>query len=84
MMKFTSDNRKKMYATVAIIENAELDPQGLQLVLLHNGNNYPSIPIAHSARLKEDYTSVQRLLQAVKYEEHLWEGGYTKNSITFL
>ena len=68
--------------------------KSLKAVLLHNGNNYPSIPIAHSAHLKEDYTNVKRLLQAVKYEEHLWDvigdfkmitflvglqGGYTKN-----
>ena len=66
----------------------------LKAVLLHNGNDCPSIPIAHSVHLKEDYTNVQHLLQMVKYEEHQWDvigdfkmiaflvglqGGYTKN-----
>ena len=31
--------------------------QSLKAVLLHNGNVYPSIPIAHSVRMKEDRES---------------------------
>ena len=68
--------------------------KSLKAVLLHNGNKYPSIPIAHSASLKENYANVKRLLQAVTYDEHMWDvigdfkmitflvglqGGYTKN-----
>ena len=37
----------------------------LKGVLLHNGNNYPSIPIIHSVHLKESYESVKLILQKV-------------------
>ena len=42
-------------------------------MLLHNGNQYPSLPVAHSVHLKEDYTSVKMLLSALKYNDHSWE-----------
>ena len=44
-----------------------------QTVLLHNGNNYPSLPMDHSVHLKEDYTSVKMLLSALKYDDYGWE-----------
>src|SRR6218665_1986366 len=47
--------------------------QSLKAVLLHNGNNYPSLPTAHSVHLKEDYTSVKMLLSALKYDDYGWE-----------
>ena len=47
--------------------------RSLKAVLLHNGNKYPSIPIAHSVHLKEGYENVKHLLRLVKYEEHDWE-----------
>ena len=47
--------------------------RSLKAVLLHNGNKYPNIPIAHSVHLKEDYENVKHLLRLVKYEEHDWE-----------
>ena len=40
--------------------------RSLKGVLLHNGNKYPSIPIAHSVHLKE------LLLEAIKYSEYQW------------
>jgi len=43
--------------------------QSIKAVLLHNGNNYPSLPMAHSGHLKADYTSVKMLLNALKYED---------------
>ena len=39
----------------------------------YNGNKFPSIPIAYSVHLKEDYENVKHLLRLVKYEEHDWE-----------
>ena len=39
--------------------------QSLKAVLLHNGNVYPSIPIAHSVRMKEDRESVKILLELI-------------------
>ncbi|XP_073493971.1 uncharacterized protein [Phyllobates terribilis] len=42
----------------------------LKTVLLHNGNSYPSLPMAHSVYLNEDYTSVKMLLTALKYDDY--------------
>ena len=47
--------------------------RSLKVVLLYNGNKYPSIPIAHSVHLKEVYENVKHLLHMVKYEEHDWQ-----------
>ena len=69
--------------------------QSLKAVLLHNGNVYPSIPIAHSVQMKEDCESVKILLELIQYNDHNWDvcgdfkmiafllglqGGYTKHS----
>ena len=68
--------------------------QSLNAVLLHNGNVYPSIPIAHSARMKEDREFVKILLELIPYNNN-WDvcgdfkmiafllelqGGYAKQS----
>ena len=42
-------------------------------MLLYNGNMYPSLPLAHSAHLKEEYTSIKTLLDALKYVDYGWE-----------
>ncbi|XP_061410987.1 uncharacterized protein LOC133344802 isoform X2 [Lethenteron reissneri] len=47
--------------------------RSLKAVLLHNGNKYPSLPLAHSVNLKEDYNSIKTLLDALKYDEYSWE-----------
>ena len=47
--------------------------QSLKAVLLHNGNVYPSIPIAHSVRMKEDRESVKILLELIRYNNHNWD-----------
>ena len=67
-------------------------------MLLHNGNNYLSLPMAYSVHLKEEYTSVKMLLSAMKYDDYEWEvigdfkmvsflmglqGGFTKCSWFF-
>ena len=69
--------------------------RSLKGVLLHNGNEYPSIPVAHSVQMNEDYENVKYLLHMINYEDHQWEvcgdfkmlafllgmqGGYTKYS----
>ena len=66
----------------------------LKAVLLHNGNEKPSIPIAHAVHMKETYENMRNLLQAIKYEQFQWsicadlkviailtglQGGYTKH-----
>ena len=40
--------------------------------VLHNGNKYISIPIAHSVHLKESYENMELLLEAIKYSEYQW------------
>lgn len=67
--------------------------RSLKAVLLHNGNKYASIPIAHSVHLKERYENLKLLLDKIKYDDHEWtvcgdlkvismilgqQGGYTK------
>jgi hypothetical protein len=45
----------------------------LQLVLLHNGNRFPSVPLAHAAKLTEIYESMKLLLGKIKYDEFKWK-----------
>ena len=45
----------------------------LKLVLLHNGNKFPSIPLAHAANMTESYESMKLLLGTIKYDEFKWK-----------
>lgn len=66
----------------------------LKAALLHNGNEKPTIPLAHSVDWKESRESMKAILKAIKYEQYQWkiccdlkvvsilmgiQGGYTKN-----
>jgi len=68
--------------------------ESLKVVLLHNGNEKPSLPIAHAVNTKESYETMEALLKLIKYNEFQWkicadlkvvgmvcglQGGYTKN-----
>ena len=44
----------------------------LKAVLLHNGNIYPSIPLAYSLQIKEDYENVKQLLIKINYAQFKW------------
>jgi len=44
----------------------------LKVVLLHNGNKFPSVPLAHAANMKESYESMNLLLGKIKYDEFKW------------
>ena len=44
----------------------------LKAVLLHNGNEKPSIPVAHATGLNETYESMDLLLRLTKYKDHTW------------
>lgn len=46
--------------------------RSLKCVLLHNGNKYGSIPIAHSTKMKEEYNTIALVLEKIKYHEHQW------------
>jgi hypothetical protein len=39
---------------------------------LHNGNNYTSLPIGHSAHLKESYQNLELVLTKTGYTAHDW------------
>ena len=41
--------------------------RSLKYVLLHNTNEYASIPIGHSTTLKEKYEPVKQVLECIKY-----------------
>jgi len=45
----------------------------LKVVLLHNGNKFPSVPLAHAANRKESYESMKLLLGIIKYDEFKWK-----------
>lgn len=47
--------------------------KSLKAVLLHNGNKYPSLPLAHAVHMKEDYSNVKTLLDLLNYKMYLWE-----------
>lgn len=68
--------------------------ESLKACLLHNGNEKPTIPLAHTVDWKESRESVQEILKVIKYEKYEWsiccdlkvvsilmglQGGYTKN-----
>ena len=44
----------------------------LKVVLLHKGNQRPSVPIAHAVGLKETYESMAKLLKLTHYADHQW------------
>ena len=47
--------------------------QSLKAVLLHSGNKYPSLPLAHSVQKKEDYDNVKELLDKINYSKFKWD-----------
>lgn len=65
----------------------------LKAILLHNGNNYPSVPLLYVTELKETYDSMKQILQLIQYDKYVWnicgdfkvigllmgmQGGFTK------
>ena len=45
----------------------------LKVVLLHNRNRFPSVPLVHAANMKESYESMKLLLGKFKYDEFKWK-----------
>ena len=51
----------------------------LRAVLLHNGNIYPSVPLAYSVHMKETHGSMHTLLNCIDYDKYKWKiCGYLK------
>ena len=69
------NNVAGLFEAIGIICNPSewrlfIDSSSLKAVPLHNGNNYPSLPMAHSVHLKEDYTRDKIMLSALKYDDY--------------
>ena len=47
--------------------------RSLKAVLLHNGNKFPSIPLAYSAILKETYANIKLVLEKINYSSYGWD-----------
>ena len=47
--------------------------RSLKCVLLHNTDEYASIPIGLSTTLKEKYEPVKNVLECIKYNQHNWK-----------
>jgi len=45
----------------------------LKVVLLHNENRFPSVPLAHAANMKESYESMKLLFGEITYDEFKWK-----------
>ena len=58
--------------------------RSLKCVLLHNTNEYGSIPIGHSTTLKETYESIKRVLGCIKYSDHNWKICVDLKMVNFL
>jgi len=41
----------------------------LKVVLLHNGNRFPSVPLAHASNMNESYESMKLPLGNTKYDK---------------
>ncbi|GBN79463.1 hypothetical protein AVEN_164030-1, partial [Araneus ventricosus] len=44
----------------------------LKVVLLHNGNKHPSIPVGYAVRMKETYETLKHMLYSIEYSKHSW------------
>ena len=44
----------------------------IKAVLLHNGNTYPSVPVAYSVTMRETYQNLKEILQCINYEQYKW------------
>jgi hypothetical protein len=47
--------------------------RSLKAVLLHKGNEYPSVPVGHSVHLKESYENFDLLFRLINYDMHRWK-----------
>jgi hypothetical protein len=41
--------------------------------VLHNGNIYPSVPLAYSVHMKESHESMHTLLNCIAYDKFKWK-----------
>ena len=58
--------------------------RSLKCVLLHNTNEYASIPLGHSVTLKEKCEPVKQVLECIKYNQHNWKICVDLKMVNFL
>lgn len=46
--------------------------RSLKAVLLHNGNEFASVPVGHSVQMSENYNNMDFLLRSLDYSQHNW------------
>ena len=46
--------------------------RSLKCVLLHDGNQFAFVPIAHSTTLKQKYEAVKYVLEKIGYDQYKW------------
>jgi hypothetical protein len=51
------------------MDSSKLSPKA---ILLHNGNEKPSIPLVFAARMEESNDNMKFLLTMIQYEKHPW------------
>jgi len=44
----------------------------LKAVLLHNGNQHPSIPVGRAVHMKQTYGNLKQLLNKLEYSKYGW------------
>lgn len=44
----------------------------LKAVLLNNGNDLPSVPVAYATSMKETYDNLRKILEKISYDHHQW------------
>ena len=47
--------------------------ESLKLVLLHIGNELPSVAIGYSTDTEETYSMMKRILELLQYDQHKWK-----------
>ena len=62
MNEFGIEYKKREWRLFRLIKNK------LKGVLLHNGNTYASLPVAHSVHTKESYENFNRILQKINIQ----------------
>jgi len=56
----------------------------LKAVLLHNGNQHPSIPVEHVVHMKETYENLKQLLKKLEYRKYGWHSCGDLNAVPLL
>ena len=50
-------------------------------MLLHSGNQYASVPLAHLTTLNEQHEAIKYILEKYSYDKHKWSTSCLVNSL---